>query len=98
MKPQAWLTLVRTPHLWARIQILQSMKTLLKLHFLYAAIESGLLDALRSPTTKAELVKKLGVQRPDLLEALLKVGVSLGELSAKRGTYSIRGRYARALL
>src|ERR1700694_4093138 len=74
------------------------MKVFLRLHFLYAAIESGLLEALRSPASTGEVIRKLEVRRPELLEVLLKVGVSLGELSVRRGVYRIRGRYARAIV
>src|SRR5438552_13712185 len=97
MKPGVLLRLFRTPHLWTGIRTLGDMKSFLRVHFLYAAIESGLLEALKTPRSKAELVRKLGVERPELLEALLRMGVSLGELSAKEGVYRIRGGYARAI-
>src|SRR5438067_8935640 len=104
MKPGVLLRLFRTPHLWTGIRALGDMKSFLRVHFLYAAIESGLLEALKTPRSKAELVRKLGVERPELLEALLRMGVSLGELSVKGGVYRIRGSrrhersgYARAM-
>src|SRR5207249_9414427 len=45
----------------------------------------------------AGLVREFGVRRRELLEGLLRMGVSLGELSVKGGVYRIRGRYARAI-
>jgi SAM-dependent methyltransferase len=67
------------------------------MHFLYAALESGLLQALASPRTQEELKDELMVNDPDVLSALLQMGVALGELRLRRNAFSLRGRRARAL-
>jgi 2-polyprenyl-3-methyl-5-hydroxy-6-metoxy-1,4-benzoquinol methylase len=68
-----------------------------RLHFLHAALEAGLLEALVRPASKDELKQRLGVERPELLDALLDVGLSLGELSYQNGRYRIKGRRSRAV-
>jgi len=67
------------------------------MHFLYAAIDSGLLEALRSPVSKDVLIGKLGVERPELLDALLEVGLSLGELSYKNKIFTVKGKRSLSL-
>ncbi|MCP4133245.1 MAG: methyltransferase domain-containing protein [bacterium] len=66
-------------------------------HFLYTAMESGLIDLLKKPASKDEIIQKLDIKRPDLLEPLLDVGCSLGELSCKKGLYRVRGKRTRML-
>lgn len=79
------------------MQITRDWKALLRLHFLYASVSSGLLAALGRPRTREELLADLGVERPELLDALLEVGLSLGEVGYKSGCYRLTGRRARAL-
>lgn len=86
-----------TPHLLAGLQLRRDLKSFVRVNFLYAALESGLLAALREPASKDEAAKKLQVTRPDLLEAFLGLGVALGELACDRGQYRIVGRRSRAL-
>lgn len=76
---------------------MQDLRTYTRVGYLYAAIHSGLLAALNTPCTAQDLVRKLNVQRPDLLDALLRLGLSLGELSLRRGRYSIKGTRSKAL-
>jgi hypothetical protein len=92
------LNQLRTPHLLAQYVVLQDLLTYTRVGYLYAALQSGLLNALKTPATGPELVRRLNVQRTDLLEALLRVGVSIGELSLRRGHYRIRGMRSKALL
>lgn len=90
--------LFRTPHAWGRMQIARDLKPFIRLHFLYAALKAGLLDALKTPRSLKELVHELDVTRPDLLEVLLEMGVQLRELSKRDGVYSVRGRRTRAMV
>ncbi|NNM04571.1 MAG: methyltransferase domain-containing protein, partial [Gemmatimonadetes bacterium] len=68
-----------------------------RMHFLHAALTSGLLESLDGPRTRAELLSDLDVKRPELLDALLELGVSLGELGRDGGGYRLKGGRARAL-
>src|SRR3990172_343254 len=97
MNLQSWITAFRVPHLWAQVQLIRDVETFIRVQFLYAAFESGLLKALARPATRDGLIAALGIQRPELLDALLALGVRLKELSPKNGTYRIRGRRSRAL-
>lgn len=89
--------MVREPHLMAQGQLQRDSQAFVRIHFLCAAFESGLLSALESPATLAELISKLRIQRPELLTELLHVGMVLGELAHENGRYKIRGSRARAL-
>lgn len=52
-------------------------KAFVRTHFIYAALETGLLEALRIPCSREDLLGKLGVERPEILDALLRLGLSL---------------------
>lgn len=78
------------------MRIIRDIKSFLRFHFLYSAIETGLLEALRTPASKQDLIKRLHIQRPELFDALLALGVSLRELSNERGLYKLQGK--RSLL
>lgn len=80
------------------LTLMADMRTQIRLHFLFAAAESGLLPALRAPHSRRELVVLLGVTREDLLDALLDLGVSTGELTVHDGTYEVVGRRSKAML
>src|SRR3990172_10385874 len=97
MNLQSWIAAFRVPHLWAQVQLIGDVETFIRVQFLYAAFESGLLAALARPATRDGLIAALGIQKPELLDALLALGVRLKELSHQDGTYRIRGRRSRAL-
>ena len=78
--------------------VFRDWQGLLRIHFLHAALESGLLQALDSPKTEEELRVQLGVENSDLLSALLELGVALGELRVREDAFSLRGRRGRALV
>jgi 2-polyprenyl-3-methyl-5-hydroxy-6-metoxy-1,4-benzoquinol methylase len=78
--------------------VVSDFKSMARCHFLYAAIESGLLDALKTPSSRNDLIEKLEVKNPDILDALLKVGISLKELYLKRGLLGIRGKRSLAMV
>lgn len=78
--------------------VFSDFKGIVRYHFLYAAVESGLLEALKTPCSRDNLIKKLAVKNPDILDALLKVGISLKELNCKKDHYGIRGKRSRAMV
>jgi SAM-dependent methyltransferase len=78
--------------------VFRDWQAMLRLHFLHAALESGLIQALVSPRTEEELGTELAVEDPQVLSALLHLGVALGELRLKGQVFSLRGRRSRALL
>ena len=81
----------------AMFKIAGDWQSAVRMHFLFAAEQSGLLRALRMPRACDELTELLDVKRPEILDALLDVGVAVGELKQKRGCYRLKGRRARAL-
>lgn len=91
----AVLSLVRRP---GALGLFRDATSALRLDFLYAALGCGLLEALRAPRTQEELVEALRVQRPDLLAALLDLGVSVGELRLRDAHYRLAGSRSRALI
>ena len=68
------------------------------MHFIYAALDSELLEALRFTLSRNEIIKKLKVERTEILDALLDVGVSIGELSCRNDLYKIKGKISKALI
>ena len=91
------LTMLRTPHLTTLMQLRSDLHAFLRFNFLYAAFESGLLHALRTPASKADLESRLGIQRPELFESLLDMGLALGELGNDHGVYRLKGQRAQVL-
>ena len=75
----------------AMLGMWRDFRPFVRLHFLAAAFECGLLRSLRTPSTREELVRTLAVRRPELFDALLDLGVSVGELSLRDGRYALRG-------
>jgi len=94
---RGFTALFRSPYLWTGLQLRRDLRTFVRVNFLYAAFESGLLAALREPGSQKELGARLGVARTGLFQALLELGVALGELARDRGRYRILGRRSRAL-
>ncbi len=90
-------TALKTRHKMAFYRLFQDAKAFVRLHFLDACVRSGLAKALIVPATREELTSKLGVQRLELLDALLDVGQALGELAVSDGRYRVRGRVLRAM-
>ena len=80
------------------IRVMSDWKSLLRLHFLYAAMDFGLLGILITPIAKNDLLKNPKIKRPELLEGLLDVGVALKELSYKNGLYRLKGRRSKELV
>lgn len=90
-------TLIGSHNLFSLNRIMGDLHALLRMQFLYAAVESGLLEALRTPATRDELVHQLAVKRPEILDALLDVGLALKELSYQDTRYRIIGKRSLSL-
>ena len=91
-------SLLKTIKIPGLFSVFSDLKAMGRYHFLYAALESGLLEALRTPCSRNDLIETLEVKNPDILDALLKVGISLKELNCKKGLYGIRGKKALAMV
>ncbi len=91
------LTFLRTRNLWTLLQFQRDLHAFLRVNFLYAAFESGLLHALRMPASRDAVCAQLGIKRLELLDALLHVGVALDELEQSGEHYRLKGRRARLL-
>lgn len=89
----AWRTM-KIPGLWP---IMRDWFPFMRMHFLHAAFESGLLRALQNGSTREELIEKLDVQRPELLDALLDMGLALKELELRHCVFSLKGKRSKAL-
>jgi 2-polyprenyl-3-methyl-5-hydroxy-6-metoxy-1,4-benzoquinol methylase len=97
MKFKYLFTVLHTMKIPGLFQIIKDWQSFLRMHFIYAAIESGLLEALGKPSSREDLIQKLNVTRPEILDALLDVGLSIKELAYKNGSYSITGKRSKAI-
>lgn len=97
MKIRYLITLLRTLSIPGLFPIMRDWESFVRMHFIHAALESGLLEALRAPCSREQLMGRLAVKRPELLDALLDVGLSLKELAYENGLYRIRGKRSKAV-
>lgn len=98
MKLKYLLTVLRTMKMPGLFPIMKDWQSLVRMHFIYSSLESGLLEALLTPSTREELIRKLGVKRPSVLDAILDVGVTVKELAYENGSYSIKGKRSKAVI
>ena len=91
--PSGWKT-IKIPGLWL---VMRDLFPFLRMHFLYAALETGLLKALQTGSTREMLMDNLGVQRPELLDALLDMGLALKELSLQNTQFNLKGKRSKVL-
>ncbi len=91
----SFLRIMKTPGLYA---IMKDWQGFIRMHFIYAAYESGLLQTLSAPRTRDELIKELDVQRTELLDALLEVGLASEELVLGNSRFRVRGKRSKALM
>jgi SAM-dependent methyltransferase len=92
------LAALRRGGAFTALALLRDVRPFVRVNFLVAAHEMGLFAALAErPASLPDLVERLGVTRPDLLEILLGLGVELGELRRGGDAYRLRGRRATAL-
>jgi SAM-dependent methyltransferase len=98
MKLKTIFSILRSQNVFDLIRFMKDWRSLVRMHFLHAAIQSGLLDSLKSPCSKKDLIQKLNVNRPELLDAILEVGLSLKELSIRNGMYRVKGKRSLFLM
>jgi SAM-dependent methyltransferase len=92
------MAFVRSQNLFDVMRVMRDWQSFVRTHFIYAALEAGLLEALDRPCAREELIRVLGVGRAEFLDALLDVGLSVRELSCKKGLYRLRGRRSRTMI
>jgi 4-hydroxy-2,2'-bipyrrole-5-carbaldehyde O-methyltransferase len=91
----SFLGIMKIPGLYP---VLKDWQSFVRMHFLFAAYESGLLNALVTPRKKSMLIKELDVKRPELLDALLDVGLATKELELKNEFFYVKGKRSKAIL
>jgi SAM-dependent methyltransferase len=91
----SFLRILKIPGLYP---IMQDWMTSVRMNFIFTAYESGLLHTLSKPGDRNTLIKKLGVERTALLDALLEVGLAVKELAVKNEQFFIRGRRSKAIV
>lgn len=89
--------LLNEPHVIARWRVMRLTRSMAELTFLHGALESGVLSALRRPMTAGELAAVTETRGRELLQSLLDLGVSLGEIRYSNGQYSLNGSMSIAL-
>ena len=97
MKIKQLFYLWRTIKIPCLIPVMRDWFSFLRIHFLYAGLETGLLQALRTGATREELIDKLNARRPELLDALLEMGLALKELRLRNTLFSLRGKRSKVL-
>jgi len=90
----SFLRIMKMPGLYP---IMKDWQAFIRMHFIFSAYESGLLKALVTPHDRNTLIKELDVKRPELLDALLEVGLAAKELEMKNGLYRIKGKRSKAI-
>ena len=91
------LSFLRTVRVPGLLPLMTDWRAFVRMHFIFAAYESGLLAALAEPRDREFLLENLHVERPQILDALLEVGLAADELSVKNGLYRISGKRSRAV-
>jgi 2-polyprenyl-3-methyl-5-hydroxy-6-metoxy-1,4-benzoquinol methylase len=97
LKLKYLITVLRTMKIPSLFGIMRDWQAFVRMHFIYAALESGLLEALSTPSSRNELIQKLNIKRSEIFDALLDVGISVKELAYKNGLYSIKGKRSGAI-
>lgn len=91
----AFLRILKVPGLFP---LMKDWQALVRMHFIHAAYESGLLKALAVPCERQVLIEKLQVKRPELFDALLDVGLATKELGMKNRQFFIKGKRSKAVV
>jgi 2-polyprenyl-3-methyl-5-hydroxy-6-metoxy-1,4-benzoquinol methylase len=92
------LSLLRIMKIPGLFPIMKDWQAFVRMHFIFSAYESGLLKALVMPCDRATLIEKLHVKRPDLLDALLDVGLATKELGIRNERFFIKGKRSKAIM
>lgn len=90
----SFLRISKTPGLYP---IIKDWQAFIRMQFIHAALESGLLKALSTPRSRDDLIQELDVKRPELFDALLEVGLASKELALQNGMLAIRGARSKAV-
>lgn len=77
---------------------MKDWQSFIRMHFIYAAYDVGLLQALSTPHNRDDLIKALNVKRIELFDALLEVGLASKELALHNGLFRIRGKRSKAVM
>lgn len=78
--------------------LMKDWQASIRINFIFAAYESGLLKALSQPCSRRALVEKLQIKRLELFDALLEVGLATKELAIKNDTFFIKGKRTKAII
>jgi SAM-dependent methyltransferase len=97
LKLKNLVTALRMQNPLSLYRIMGDRQSVVRMYFLHAAIESGLLEALDEQPTREKLVAALDAARPEILDALLEIGISLKEIACDAGRYRVVGKRTRAL-
>ena len=84
-------------HIRTHLRLMRDFRSFLRIHFLSAALESGILQALDHPRSPDDLASRLGIQRRQLLETFLDLGVAVGDLRKVGPHYQLKSRDSRVL-
>ncbi len=99
MRLNALVATAKVPAFWGTVALSRDVEAFARTGFLRVAVRSGLLDALAGgDVSGSDLAARLEAVNTDLLDALLQLGVELGELGERSGRYRLRGRRAKALV
>jgi hypothetical protein len=90
----SFLRILKKPGLYP---LMKDWQAFVRINFIFAAYESGLLKALSQPCDRRALIKKLQIKRPELFDALLEVGIAAKELAVKNKKFYIKGKRSKAV-
>ncbi len=76
----------------------RDLRAFVRQQFLAAALQTGILETLRTPLEVDDLAERLGFSQRATLRTLLDLGVALGELAHGPSGYRLRGAMSRALV
>jgi len=90
----SFLRILKIPGLYP---LMKDWQASIRINFIFAAYESGLLKALSQPCSRNILVDKLQIKRLELFDALLDVGLAVKELAVKNDKFFIKGKRSKAV-
>src|SRR6266446_5566492 len=94
-------SLIRSGQVALLLSTAKAVRNYCRIAFLGAGLSSGVLRRLAAGPVSLEVLRvEMGVESSlqDGLEALLQLGVALGELRFKPEGYSLRGKLSRRLI
>ena len=90
----AFLRILKMPGLYP---LMKDWQASIRMNFIFAAHESGLLKALNQPCDRQALIEKLEIKRPELFDALLEVGLAAKELAKENNRFYLKGKRSKAI-